>query len=52
MIKSSANKVTSFLYYNKYIDSDKYDYEVYLYGFESLIALIYDYSYCIWCIFS
>lgn len=40
MIKSSANKVTSFLYYNKYIDSEKYDYEVYLYGFESLIALI------------
>ncbi|CEN30901.1 accessory gene regulator protein B [[Clostridium] sordellii] len=40
MIKSSANKVTSFLYYNNYIDSDKYDYEVYLYGFESIIALI------------
>lgn len=40
MIKSSANKVTSFLYYNNYIDSDKYEYEVYLYGFESLIALI------------
>ena len=40
MIKSSANKVTSFLYYNKYIDSDKYDYEVYLYGFEALIASI------------
>src|SRR3712207_3456369 len=40
MIKSSANKVTSFLYYNKYIDSEKYDYEVYLYGFESIIALI------------
>lgn len=40
MIKSSANKVTSFLYYNNYIDSDKYDYEVYLYGFESIISLI------------
>lgn len=40
MIKSSANKVTSFLYYNNYIDSDKYEYEVYLYGFESMIALI------------
>lgn len=40
MIKSSANKVTSFLYYNNYIDSDKYEYEVYLYGFESIIALI------------
>lgn len=40
MVKSSANKVTSFLYYNNYIDSDKYDYEVYLYGFESLIAVI------------
>lgn len=39
MIKSSANKVTSFLYYNNYIDSDKYEYEVYLYGFESIIAL-------------
>jgi accessory gene regulator B len=40
MIKSSANKVTSFLYYNNYIDSDKYEYDVYLYGFESMIALI------------
>ncbi|GAA0106761.1 accessory gene regulator B family protein [Paraclostridium sordellii] len=40
MIKSSANKATSFLYYNNYIDSDKYDYEVYLYGFEILIASI------------
>ncbi|HBF9262885.1 TPA: accessory gene regulator B family protein [Clostridioides difficile] len=40
MIKSSANKVTSFLYYNGYIDSDKYEYEVYLYGFESIIALV------------
>lgn len=40
MIKSSASKVTSFLYYNNYIDSDKYEYEVYLYGFESMIALI------------
>lgn len=40
MVKSSANKVTSFLYYNKYIDSDKYDYEVYLYGFEILVASI------------
>ena len=40
MVKSSANKVTSFLYYNNYIDSDKYDYEVYLYGFETLIASI------------
>lgn len=39
MIKSSANKVTSFLYYNDYIDSDKYEYDVYLYGFESIIAL-------------
>lgn len=39
MIKSSANKVTSFLYYNDYIDREKYEYEVYLYGFESLIAL-------------
>ncbi|MGL4911600.1 MAG: accessory gene regulator ArgB-like protein, partial [Romboutsia sp.] len=40
MIKSSANKVTSFLYYNNYIDSDKYEYEVYMYGFESMIALM------------
>lgn len=40
MIKSSANKVTSFLYYNNYIDSEKYEYEVYLYGFETLIASI------------
>lgn len=40
MIKSSANKVTSFLYYNNYIDTDKYEYDVYLYGFESMIALI------------
>lgn len=40
MVKSSANKVTSFLYYNNYIDSDKYDYEVYLYGFETLIASV------------
>lgn len=39
MIKSSANKVASFLYYNDYIDKEKYEYEVYLYGFESLIAL-------------
>ncbi len=40
MIKSSANKVTSFLYCNNYIDSAKYDYEVYLYGFEILVASI------------
>lgn len=40
MVKSSTNKVTSFLYYNNYIDSDKYDYEVYVYGFEILIASI------------
>lgn len=40
MIKFSANKVTSFLFCNNYIDSDRYEYEVYLYGFEALIALI------------
>lgn len=40
MIKSSSKKVTSFLFYNNYIDSNKYGYEVYLYGFEILIASI------------
>lgn len=38
MIKSYANKITSFLYSNSYIDNDKYKYDVYLYGFEILIA--------------
>lgn len=40
MIKSCANKITSFLFYKNYIDSNKYEYEVYLYGFEVLIASI------------
>lgn len=40
MIKSNASKVTSFLFDNNYIDNIKYDYEVYLYGFEILIASI------------
>ncbi|CEN76367.1 accessory gene regulator protein B [[Clostridium] sordellii] len=38
MIKSYANKVTSFLVDNNYVDSYKYEYDVYLYGFEILIA--------------
>lgn len=38
MIKSYADKVTSFLFVNNYIDNTKYKYNVYLYGFEILIA--------------
>lgn len=40
MVKSSARKITSFLFDNNYIDTKSYDYEVYRYGFELLIASI------------
>ncbi|MCU9807309.1 accessory gene regulator B family protein [Paraclostridium sp. AKS46] len=38
MIKLCANKITSFLIYNESINSDEY--ELYKYGFETLIAFI------------
>lgn len=38
MIKSCANKITSFLVYNQIINKDEY--EVYSYGFEVLMAFI------------
>lgn len=40
MVKSSAKKITTFLFDNNYIDTKSYDYEVYNYGFEILIASI------------
>lgn len=38
MVESCANKITSFLIYNKTIDEKEYD--LYLYGFKTLIAFI------------
>lgn len=38
MIKLCANKITSFLIYNESINSDEY--ELYKYGFETLIAFV------------
>ena len=38
MIKSCAEKVTSFLVCNETIESDEF--EIYVYGFETLIAFI------------